>query len=306
MSEYIVAGEYSAYGLPAGGTTQMNVKAACALIDGHLKRPEGLVWSPDVTGQPCFMAGATPRRTWQIQSDIEPGSGVTVALDSVPPPALLGEVLVLDAPTPSSCEAAVVTAIDGSTITFATIARVHSSTSPASSGLVIAERRNVGYQGPVAFLSRTPVAQVLSIGTGWDRSTIREPSLSDDRHGVHGDYAEGIGPIPTFGGAPQWTMLDPTLFDCDLDSGKLQVRVFGARNEVKVNYLAGWTEPNLPDIVKQVCARLVIAIQNQDPDIPGGAKLYRANDTTVQRFNNSAFDDDMKFQLAPFRAKTGL
>lgn len=306
MSEYIVSGEYASYGLPSGGTTQQNVKAASALIDGYVMRPEGLVWSPDISGQPCFMAGAAAKRTWAIEADIEPGTSVSVALDSVPLASILGETLVLDAPTPSSCEAAVVTALSGSTVTFDSIVRVHSATSPATLGLVISERRNVGYQGPVAFLSRSPIARLLAVGTTWERSSIREPSLSDNRRGLVGDYAEGVGPVPNFGSTvPQWNLLDPTLLDCDIDTGKLLVRIFGPRNEVKVNYLAGWTQPTLPDIIKRACASLVLAIQGQDP-ATAGAKLYKAGDTAIQRFNNSLFDDDMKLQLDEFRAKPGL
>lgn len=305
MSEYIPAGEYSQYGLP-GTTTEENVQAASALIDGFLRRPEGLVWSPDAAGQPCFMTGAAAMRIWKPVAAISPGASVVVTLPSVPPASMLGEAMVLDSATPAKCETAVVIAIDGANITLDNLTNGHNALAPISAGLVISERRNVGYQGPVAFLSRTPVVRIVSVGSRWDRSNLREPALSESRHGVFFDYAEGIGPIPAFGTPPQWTLLDPTLVDFDIATGKLDVRIFGSRNEVRACYLAGWDQDDLPDAIKQVCARLVLSIQSQDQDIPSNVKLYRAGDTAIQKFADSVLDDDMKFQLLPFKVLTGI
>lgn len=304
MSRYIASGEYDTYGLAAGSNTDRAVTAASALIDGHLRRPEGLVWSPDFAGLPCFMAGAVPIQSWKIQADIEPGSNVTVSLDSAPSATILGEAMVLDAPTPDHCETVVVTAIDGANVTFGTVGHVHSVTSPLDLGLVISERKLVGYQCPAAFLSRGPVARVVAVGSRWDASSRREPSLSDPQHGYIG-FSTGIGVVPQ-SAPPQWNLLDPSLVDCDPGTGKLLVHAVSARSEVRACYLAGWPSTGLPDIVKQICARVAQTILQQDPHMPLDAKLYKAGDTAIQRFANTMIDDDMRVQLIPFAAKRGL
>lgn len=305
MSEYLLSSDYTNYGLPAG-TDAADVRSASALIDGYLERPEGLVWTPDVTGQPCFMAGATAMRTWKPALPIAPGSSVVVTLDSVPPASILGEAVVLDNASATVRETSVVTTINGADVTFDTIRYAHIAQAPIKSGLVIAERRNVGYQGPVAFLSRTPVARLLSIGSRWDRSSIREPSLSDDGAGYLAGFSSGIGVAPGFGAGPQWSLIDPTMVDCDVDTGKLNVRIMGARNEVRVCYLAGWAIDQLPEIIKQVTAKLTLAVANADPDLPANVKLYKAGDTAIQKFADSMFGEDMIRQLEPFKIVRGL
>ena len=95
-SSYLTSGDYSTYAVPVG-TTAGQVTAASLLIDLYLKRPDGLVWTPDATGSPGWMAAATPSITITYSGAIVPNAGNTTILATGPVMGIMvGDVLILD------------------------------------------------------------------------------------------------------------------------------------------------------------------------------------------------------------------
>ena len=74
QSVYIEAGDYAAFGLDAASGPA--VAQASEIINGYLRRPEGLIWQMDATGQPAFMAGAEVLLSLTAQSGFGPGTNV--------------------------------------------------------------------------------------------------------------------------------------------------------------------------------------------------------------------------------------
>ena len=78
-SSYLTSADYPNYGLPAS-TTAAQVTTASTLIDLYLKRPEGLVWLPDGSGAPGWMAALSPTQSFTATGPIAPGNNVPVTL----------------------------------------------------------------------------------------------------------------------------------------------------------------------------------------------------------------------------------
>src|SRR3954447_24256724 len=104
-SVYIQPGEYPDYGLPAA-TTAAQVRAASALLDAYLSRPEGLIWAPDWSDMPCYMLAASSSFSFTALTDIAPGVNVVVPIgNGVNLSDMIGEAIVLDRANTGTLEA---------------------------------------------------------------------------------------------------------------------------------------------------------------------------------------------------------
>ena len=139
---YIAPPEYECYGVSDASASQ--IFAASRRVDAHLGRPEGLLYSADANGLPAYMTGRTPSASYTLTTGLSAGSSKTVALPNAAfNGATVGEVVILDRTNPSACEACVVTAATGNSITLANVQFSHSSGATLEFGLTLAEDRTL-------------------------------------------------------------------------------------------------------------------------------------------------------------------
>ena len=296
MSEYLQHTEYLTYGVP--NTSPDKVKEASGYIDGWLRRPEGLIWSPDSAQNPAFMAALAPTYELTLAAPVAPGTNVvanvTGPLMAVGP----GDALIADRANANDTEAVVVVAKTGNTITLSNVTYHHDGGALLEAGLVITERKHMPKNRPIMQVKRCPVQRVLS-GKGRYAYSRRgdSPSGNTDEFNLLAVYS-------TFGGPPAWEVFNPASTEFDTRTGELWIPagiMLAYYTEVEVTYVAGFSAAGLPSQVKEVCAKLIRTLAN-DPEI-GPAKSYRAGDTAIEKFADTMISGDMATLLAPYRAR---
>lgn len=294
-SSYLAPGEYAAFGAP--GATVNTVVQASTLIDMHIDRPEGLVWTPGADGAPAFMAALPPKLTIALVGAIAPGANVIAQLTGQPGMVEVGDVLIADAAITLRAEALVVTSVAWPSVTFRNVARVHDAGAQIDIGRVISEKRFMPKNRPVTRVMHGPVMRLMSIAGRYSFGRRGDFSMP-------GDDISLLSSIQQFGGMPVWEAVDPLTANCELDTGEVWVPsgIMNAHyNEVRVHYLAGFQASALPNAIKQACALLVNALA-MVPDL-SGVKSYKAGNTAIAKFANSMIDDDVKDLLRPFEVK---
>lgn len=296
VSAYLQTGDYAAYGVP--NATVAQVQQASLYIDAYLRRQEGLIWSPDGNGDPCWMVGASPSNTVNLAAAISPGQNVVV---SVTGPALSlqpGDIVIADKATQSITEALQVVAKTGKTLTFGTVQFSHAQGAALDTGLDIVEQKYLPTNRPLTNLSRPPLQRILSgIGRyGYSRRGDTASGNTDDFN--------LLAVYNQFGGPPAWEMFDP--LSCDFDQRTCQLWIpagimLAYYTEVRVRYIAGFSVANLPGEIKIACAKIILA-QANDPNI-GAAKSYKAGDTAVTKFADTILGGDVQQMLNPYRAR---
>src|ERR1700691_5650267 len=115
-TSYIQSSEVATYGVSDATASQLS--AASLLVDGELLRPEGLLWTPDGNGMPAYMTNKTSSRSLKIPAGVAPGSSVVITIPFTQFSfQQVGEVVILDAASQTLCEACVITATSGTTLT---------------------------------------------------------------------------------------------------------------------------------------------------------------------------------------------
>lgn len=292
---YIATADQAAYGVSDAAA----ILRASRLLDAYLGRPEGLVWSPDSVGAPCFMAAAVPSQSWRISGAIIAGSNVPVRLAWAPQKSIIGQVLTFEPGVDGKTEAVTVTDVSGSTITLQTIINGHADQVPLSSGLVINETfRPMGIV-PKGFLSRKPVARILGVGYRFVGGPGGlSPGLGSSLAQRSGLFEDGMGAVPQMlsSGSGALTLLDPSSINYDEATGEITPGI-GLYTEVRTQYVAGYADGQLPAFVSLACAQLANAMT----DDVGPYKSYAAGDTKVEKFLNSVVSSDVVMLLAPLR-----
>lgn len=295
MSLYLQAGEYTTYGL-AGSTTAAQVQTASGLIDTFLRRPEGLLWTADTAGNPCFMSGATPTSALTSTGSISPGLAVVVAVAGPVMMAQPGDTYILDRANTGATEAVTVIATGPSSVTLKQVAYAHSPGALLESDLVITEQRFLPDMRPITTLSRAPVVRITS-GSG---------RYGYGRRGDSGGSSINdfnlLAALSHFGGPPVWEVFDPLNTDVDARTGQCWIPagiMLAYYTEVKIRYVAGFK--TAPEPVKQACATLVTAIAS-DPGV-GPVKSYKAGDTAIQLWADTLISGDVRRALLPYQAK---
>lgn len=290
------ASDLTTYGL-AASTSTAKVNEASTLIDAHLKRPEGLVWTPDTAGNPCCMATPDPQLTFTLGAPISPGQNVTVQIAG--PLSVLepGEVLVIDRSDKTKIEALKVISNTNGLVIFENVINAHASGAVLASGLLITEQRYMPKNRPIIMAGRTPLIRILS---GMGRYAYPRRG---DAFGSNTDDFNLLATFSQFGGPPQWeifnttqnTGIDPRTGQVWIPSGIM----LAYYTEVKLRYVAGFPVSAIPQPIKLATARVIKSLAN-DPGI-GAAKSYRAGDTAIEKFAASILDDDTKDMLRPYR-----
>lgn len=303
-STYLQSAEYEAYGLPSS-TTAAQVQQASILIDAYLKRPEGLVWTPDAQGNPGWMAALTPRLTLNLGAAIEPGQNVTVAVTGGIQAVSVGDALVLDRTSsgPNVSEVVVVMTMTTTppTLTFKSVANAHASGATLDQGVVLKQHKYMPQGRPLTTLAYTPVMRLLSGQGRYGYGRRGESS----RYMV--DEFNLLASLSHFGGPPAWEAFPLENTGVDSETGQVWVPagvMLSYYSEVNLWYVAGFAQGNIPDAIKFACAQLVKATAGL-PAVAanGNVKSFKAGDTQIQMFAASLLNDDAKRELNPYRAK---
>lgn len=310
-SIYLQPFEYATYGLPAT-TTAAQVQAASALIDLELKRPDGLVWTPDGTGQPGWMAGKVPTITLTTVAGFLPGLNVTAQVPgNVAQTVAVGDVFIADrstsgTPTDTS-EAVTIQSITPptpgqfppvTTLTLSSVVFPHAGPTKLEAGLTCKQHLFMPSGRPVKNLAYTPVIRLISGQGRYGYGRRADAS----RYMV--DEFNLLAAVSHFGGPPVWEFFPMENTNVDPDTGQLWVPagvMLSYYSEVNIWYAAGFAAAALPDAIKQVCATLVQTVISV-PQL-GDAQRYQAGDTAVQNRTSSVFSADSKMMLAPYYAK---
>lgn len=298
-SVYIQPGEYPDYGLPAA-TTVAQVRAASALLDAYLGRPEGLIWAPDWAGMPCYMVAAPASFSFVSLGAIAPGANVAVAIaNGVNLTDKIGEAVILDRANAGLTEACAIVGASPGSITLGNVAKSHASSCTLELGLTINEERALPAKRSITRVAARPIVRLIA-GAG----RFGYGRRGDQQSNLYGDV-NLLAMMAAFGGPPAWVPFDVGQANISSTSGEIWVPpglMYGAYfTEARVSYIAGFAQAALPGIVKSATALGVNASANF-PEITGNIKMARAGDTAVERFRDSVLDADTRQQLAPFKS----
>jgi hypothetical protein len=291
FTPYLQPTEYADYGVP--DATAAQVAAATRQVNAYIGRPEGLLWSPDANGMPCYMTNLDPVRSYT--ATVAAGSNVIVTVpNAVFGPQTVGEVVVIDRANTQLTEACVVTAASGNSLRLATVQFAHTA-AKMEFGLTILEETHLRAGSPIIFTAKAPVAQILS---GFSR-----PSFGKLPRQITDAVSASGGPLlATATTSTAWTQMDTSQWDINYSTGAVTVLPYLQRTaliDVRLRYVAGWLQANLPSGIKQAVAGMVrTAI---DFEFGGNIKTMKSGDATIERFGASSIDRDAQAMLQPYR-----
>ena len=296
---YLQPADLDAYG--AAGATPAVVAQASTMVDAYLRRPEGLLWSPDAAGQPCWMTKLDPDLALPASAAITPGSSVAVALPGFMPGLDdIGDVLVLDRATQAATEACTIIASAPGAVTLAQVRYAHAAGCTLERGLLITEERTLPARRSVTQVTRAPIGRLVS-GVG--------------RYGYGRRSQQGLGTwedmnllsdLNALGGVAQWFLIDVANAGISRTGDVwLPAGVFlGSYTDVRLRYVAGWTYASLPPAIKQATANLVATLGSATPSTT--LRRYKIGPQDSERFSDSQMDSDVKAMLAPYRVAAFL
>ena len=304
-STYLQSADYAAYGVPSATAAQ--VSQASTIIDAYLRRPAGLIYVPDSTGQPCYMQVLAPELTFTAVNGFGPGIGIQVQVNGPTAMLQVGDCVILDRANPSITEAVQVTSAVGQILTLGNSAAnvpngvmfAHSAGCTMETGLLITERRYIPKMRPEISVSNVPVARVVG-GTGRYGYGRRGDAAS-----YNTDNFNLLASLSKFGGPPAWEIW-PANTSAGVESITGQIWVpagimLAYYSEVKIRYVAGYQYSNLPSEIKEACAQIILA--QQALPAMGNTKMYQAGDTKIENFAATVINDDVKGMLAAWRVR---
>jgi len=326
-SQYLQgSADLSAYGVP--NATVQQVEQASTIIDGYLKRREGLIYEVDGYGNPCAMAAKEPTFTLTAQEAFGPGAvNVTIQVTGPINQIVQGEVLIVDrgldteeavtvqvSPVPFSNSPNGISGVNTITgsiwgsngnqtatvnqITIASCAFAHASGALLMGGLTIKEEHPLPSDRPICQLNRVPAVAILS-GQG---------RYGYGRRGNTQFYAiqqfNLLNMLQGFTGPPLWINFQVNINNLDPERGTFWVPsgVFLAYySRVRAWYVAGFSYDNLPAPVKQACANVINVLQTYGPSSAIAAQ--GAGAINIKRFQDTVIDADTRELLRPYTAR---
>lgn len=301
MSAYLSSGDLSTYGVATATAAQ--IVQASGLIDAYLNRPEGLAYSPDRNGLPCYMTALSPQFSLQLGAPISPGQNVTTVLLGIPVTNdLVGEVFIADRPTANLTEALVVSAVNpqAGSVTFASVGVAHASGAPLETGLVLQEERPMPSKRNVTRASKFPMVRLIS-GLGRYAYGRR----SDQVAGLYND-TNLLAALQTFGGPPAWVPFDVTQASVSVTTGEVWIPaglMLAYYSDVRLKFIAGYPAANIPQPIKQATASICMALMETPELAVGNVKRFAAGGTSIEKFANTVIDADIKAMIDQFAAK---
>ncbi len=301
MSVYLTGADLETYGVP--GVTPAQILQASALVDAYLKRPEGIAFSTDYLGQPCYMAGLQPQQIFTLSSPVSPGVNVPATITGgMIGNDLIGEVLIADRATTANTEALVVTGIGtpgSGQVTIGNVTKAHASGVLLETGLTLVEERPMPSKRNVTRVSKFPLVRVIS-GIGRYAYGRR----SDQVAGLYND-TNLLAALQTFGGPPAWVPFDISQVSISATTGEVWVPaglMLAYYSDVRLGFVAGFSSANLPPAIKSAVAAICTALATY-PEMSGNMKKLQAGDTAMERFANTMIDADIKQMIDQYRAK---
>lgn len=293
-SAYLASGEYATYGAPAA-TTDAQVTQASVLIDAYLRRPEGLVYSDDSDGNPCFMKAMAAVGPFVIASGLAPG--VNVPATVVGPVAFLnpGAVVIAEKATPLNLEALVVSSITGSQVVFERVTKTHAPNATYHTGLTIFETRQLPSSRPLVVMSKNPICRIISMSGRYGHK----------RRGAIPAESGLLSIVSQFGGASSWEAVNVDNVDTNQETGQVWIPsglMMTDYTDVRLHYVAGFSSTSIPDAIKLATARIIDS-QMKTP-LNGNVKLMKAGDTQIERFIDSVIDSSVRQMISGYRART--
>jgi hypothetical protein len=298
MSDYL-KGVTDAYGLPP--TLPVGIATlASDIVDGYLKRPEGVVYVADNNGNPVAMAGMLPTQVYKVTGALSAGTNVVATLTPANIRAdMIGEVMVLDFANANLVEACVIVSVTGnSQVTFGTVAFAHSANASADIGRVITEDRACPAKRSIIRIAKWPIVNVVSL-----LGRYAYGRRSDQIAGLYQDM-NLLASVTTFGGPPAWSPITVSQASYSDQTGEVWIPagiLMAYYSNVRIKYVAGYPEP--PHPIVRATAQIAAAILATD-GMPANIKVMAAGDTRLERFSASTIDADVKSLLDPFRART--
>ncbi len=297
-SIYLRVEDYAPYGVP--NATVAQVTQASALIDGYLRRPEGMVFGTDFAGMPCYMKAMSPKYTITLTAPIAPGASVEVAVPNLPNMTdWVGEVVIIDRANPENTEGTVIQYLRPGVLTLLNVQLAHAAGIKIELGMCIFEERSLSNNRSIARVSRSPIERLLSgLGRyGFGRRL-------DQKKGMYSD-TNLLAAVQSFGGPPMWVPFDVTQASVSGPTNEIWIPagiMLAYYSDVRLRYIAGFTVESMPDILRSATAA-VITSQIAAPELAGNIKMARAGDTAIQRFADTVLDSDTKALLDEFRAR---
>ena len=291
-SAYLQPADYSAYGIADAADAQ--VATASRMIDAYLGRPEGLLWSADANGQPAWMTGMTPSRSFALAAPVQPGTGVQITVPFAQfGYQTIGDVVIFDRTNNQTAEVCVVSAASGNVLTLDTVQFAHGAQATLEFGLTISEEVPVRHSAVRA--SRSPVVLILS-GFGRFRYSREMRQLAGGYN-----YYESLL-VTNYGqaGASGWNPLDISTWDLNSSTGVIRTREFGSV-DVRLNYIAGWQYATLPEAIKRATG-LLARNAIDSADLPGNVRMVKSGDGAMEKFRDSVLDSDTRSLLQPFKS----
>jgi hypothetical protein len=299
-SAYLAGSDLAIYGVP--NATAQQILNASMLIDAYLGRPEGLQWLPDAAGLPCYMAGLSASLSLTLPANIQPGQNVQVAVPGASTLSVfgsLGDVVILDRANATACEACVISSTQPNQITLQSVSYAHGQGATLDFGMVIREQKTLPPKRSITRVGSWPIVRIHS-GLG----SYRYGRRSEQQAGLYADQSV-LALMQTFGGPPEWIPWDVTAADFSEITNEVWIPsgIFLAYySDVRIFYVAGFNQANIPPIIKQVTANIITAGLNTQ-NMAGGIKVAKAGDTMLQRFEATVIDADTKRQLDMYKAR---
>jgi hypothetical protein len=299
-SAYLAGSDLAIYGVP--NATAQQILNASLLIDAYLGRLEGLQWMPDAAGLPCYMAGLSPSLSLTLPANIQPGQNVQVAVPGASTLSVfgsVGDVVIIDRANATACEACVISSTQPNHITLQSVSYAHAQGATFDFGLVIREQKTLPPKRSITRVGSWPIVRIHS-GLG----SYRYGRRSEQQAGLYADQSV-LALMQTFGGPPEWIPWDVTAADFSEITNEVWIPsgIFLAYySDVRIFYVAGFNQANIPPIIKQVTANIITAGLNTQ-NMAGGIKVAKAGDTMLQRFEATVIDADTKRQLDMYKAR---
>jgi hypothetical protein len=303
-SAYLSQDDLNIYDVPTA--TNAQILSASALVDAYLKRPEGLQWMPDYAGNPCYMSALTPTFSFTLPAPISPGINVSIPTSIagyVSAYGQVGNVVLIDRLSgvqgkPTNCEACVIGSITSTAIVLNSVGASHAQGATVEFGMVIREQKSLPSKRSLTRLSRWPIARLIS-GLGSYRYGRRD----EQNAGLYADQSV-LALMQTFGGPPEWLAWNTTTADYSEVTNEVWIPsgIFLAYySDVRIFYVAGYQAASIPPCIKQATAGIIQGKINAT-GLQGGMKEAKAGQSALQRFESTVLDDDLRAQLAPYRA----
>jgi hypothetical protein len=207
-----------------------------------------------------------------------------------------GEVVILDRETPDLTEACIIQSMTPGQITLTSVSNSHASGCTLDLGLCIFEEKSQPQERSITRVSRPPVRLLSGMGRyGYGRRTDQEMGMFNE--------VNLLAVVEAFGGPPMWVPFNISQASVSYTTGEIWTPagiLLAYFSDVRLWYVSGFAQKNLPPIIKQATAQLVENFQ-QNPELAGMVQSIGAGTTKIARFAPSQLDHDTLAMLNTYR-----